>query len=129
MALRATKGDEDARCGRTLSSFLVVRGRRAWRFRCFFPCLQPSGVRSRQLTRRLPERAATGCRLHPPSYLPLFGVSSRALARSLSAPAAFPDARRAVLRLRYALAYAGLSRIATSKSDRASGYCFNRECA
>jgi len=45
MALRATKGDEDARCGRTLWSFLVVCGRRAWRFRCFFPCLQlqPSG--------------------------------------------------------------------------------------
>ena len=37
MALRATKGDEDARCGRTLWSFLVVCGRRAWRFRCFFP--------------------------------------------------------------------------------------------
>jgi len=29
MDLRATKGDEDARCGRTLWSFLVVCGRRA----------------------------------------------------------------------------------------------------
>ena len=37
MAPRATKGDEDARCGRTLWSFLVVCGRRAWRFRGFFP--------------------------------------------------------------------------------------------
>ena len=37
MALRATKGDEDARCGRTLWSFLVACGRRVWRFRCFFP--------------------------------------------------------------------------------------------
>ena len=35
MALRATKGDEDARCGRTLWSFLVVCGRRAEHFRCF----------------------------------------------------------------------------------------------
>jgi hypothetical protein len=37
MALRATKGDEDARCGRTLWRLLVVCDRRAWRFRCFFP--------------------------------------------------------------------------------------------
>jgi hypothetical protein len=44
MALRATKGDEDARCGRTLSSFLVVCGRLAWRFRCSSLCLQPSGA-------------------------------------------------------------------------------------
>jgi hypothetical protein len=37
MALRASNADEDARCGRTLWSFLVVCGRRAWRFRGFFP--------------------------------------------------------------------------------------------
>src|ERR1035438_1103526 len=44
MALRATKGDEDARCGRRLWSFLVVCGRRTWRFRCSSPRLQLSGV-------------------------------------------------------------------------------------
>jgi hypothetical protein len=37
MALRATKGDEDARCGRTLSSFLHRVRSQAVAFSLFLP--------------------------------------------------------------------------------------------
>jgi hypothetical protein len=45
MALRATKGDEDARCGARFRLFFVVCGRRPWRFRCFFPVSNAWGAK------------------------------------------------------------------------------------